>query len=80
VDTGSDESVKSAPASISIPDGGGGGGIGCFIAAAGLDLSPDLLKPLGVMALLICLGWRSGASHHEERAWRPLRSTRRKRA
>jgi hypothetical protein len=70
VDSSSDESVKSAPASISIPDGGGG--IVCFIAAAGLDLSPYLLKPLGVMALLICLGWRrSVAAPLEERRFAP---------
>ena len=38
---------------------GGGGGGGCFISVAGLDLSPDLLKPIGAMALLICLIWIS---------------------
>ena len=70
VDAASDESVKSAPASVTITnsgDGGGGGGVvtggggggGCFISSAGLDLSPDLLKPLGAMALLCCLVWIS---------------------
>ena len=44
------------------PDGGNpsntrhGGGRGpCFIAASGVDLSPELLMPLGVIALLACL-------------------------
>jgi hypothetical protein len=81
VDSASDESVKSAPAALTIADsggGGGGGGGGCFIDAAGWDLAPDLLKPLAAMALLICLGWMSGALRLEERAWRPLRSARRK--
>jgi hypothetical protein len=63
VDSSGEESVKSAPASVSTSDagpsssGGGGGGGGCFIASAGWDLSPDLLRPLGAMALLICLVW-----------------------
>ena len=59
VDSSGEESVKSTPASVSTSDAGssssGGGGGGCFIASAGWDLSPDLLKPLGAMALLICL-------------------------
>jgi hypothetical protein len=38
---------------------GGGGGGGCFIASAGWVLSPELLKPLAAMALLICLAWIS---------------------
>jgi hypothetical protein len=70
VDAASDESVKSAPASVTITNsgngggggvatGGGGGAGGCFISAAGLDLSPDLLMPLAAMALLICLIWIS---------------------
>jgi hypothetical protein len=65
VDAASDESVKSAPAAVTITysgDGGGagaGGGGGCFISTAGLDLSPDLLMPLAAMALLICLIWIS---------------------
>jgi hypothetical protein len=65
VDAASDESVKSAPASVTITtpgDGGGagaGGGGGCFISTAGLDLSPDLLMPLAAMALLICMIWIS---------------------
>jgi hypothetical protein len=83
VDSASDESVKSAAASVSISaaqSSSGGGGSGCFIASAGWDLSPDLLKPLGVMVLLVCLGWRIGAARLEERAWRPLRSARRKTA
>jgi hypothetical protein len=44
------------------PDGGNpsntrhGGGRGpCFISASGVDLSPELLMPLGVIALLACL-------------------------
>ena len=112
VDSGGDESVKSAPAALSIADsgggdvgggGGGGGGVGggggggvvtdgggggggwCFIASAGRGLAPDLLKPLAAMALLICLGWRSGALRLEERGCatrgavlRTLRSARRK--
>jgi hypothetical protein len=71
VDSSSDESVKSAPAALTIIGSGGGGGGGgavvtgggggggCFISAAGMDLSPDLLKPFGAMALLICLVWIS---------------------
>jgi hypothetical protein len=65
VDAASDESVKSAPASVGIPaagqsaGGGAGGGGGCFISAAGLDLSSELLMPLAAMALLICLIWIS---------------------
>jgi hypothetical protein len=68
VDSSSDESVKSAPASVTVAnsgdgdgDGGGGGGNGggCFIASAGWVLSPELLKPLAAMALLICLAWIS---------------------
>ncbi len=69
VDSSSDESVKSALAALTIAaSGGGGGGVvvtggggggGCFIAVAGLELSPDLLMPLAAMALLICLGWIS---------------------
>jgi hypothetical protein len=38
--------------------GGGGGGPGlgpCFISASGWELSPELLAPLGAMALLACL-------------------------
>jgi hypothetical protein len=67
VDAASDESVKSAPAAVTISasnsssSGGGGGGAGCFIAVAGWELSPDLLMPLAAMALLISLsgiGWR----------------------
>ena len=61
VDSSSDESVKSAPAAVTVSasssSSGGGGGGGCFIGSAGWDLSPDLLMPLAVMALLICLGW-----------------------
>jgi hypothetical protein len=69
VDGSGDESVKSAAVGLTIADsggggGGGGGGVtggggggGCFISVAGLDLSPDLLRPLGAMALLICLVW-----------------------
>jgi len=44
------------------PDGGNpsntrhGGGRGpCFIAASGVDLSPELLMPLSAMALFVCL-------------------------
>jgi len=85
VDAASDESVKSAPAALTLTSGGGGGGQivtdgdgggggqivtdgdggagggggGCFIAAAGLELSPELLAPLAAMALLLCLGWIS---------------------
>jgi hypothetical protein len=63
VDAASDESVKSAPAAVTLSAGnsssGGGGGAGCFIASAGWDLSPDLLMPLGAMALLCCLIWIS---------------------
>jgi len=65
VDAASDESVKSAPAAVTITysgDGGGagaGGGGGCFISTAGLGLSPDLLMPLAAMALLICMIWIS---------------------
>jgi hypothetical protein len=72
VDSSADESVRSAAAAVSIADSGGGGGGGaggggvvasgggggaggCFISAAGW--TPELLKPLGVMAFLICLGW-----------------------
>jgi hypothetical protein len=60
VDASSEESVKSAAAGLTIADsggGGGGGGGGCFIASTGWELSPDLLRPLGAMALLICLVW-----------------------
>ena len=63
VDSSSDESVKSAPAALTIAgDGatsGHGNRNGCFISAVGLDLSPDLLKPFGVMALLLSLVWVS---------------------
>ena len=65
VDSSSDESVKSAAAALTIVYSGDGATSGhgrwngCFISAAGLDLSPDLLKPFGVMALLICLIWIS---------------------
>ena len=62
VDSSSDESVKSAPAAVTIGasnSSSGGGGGGCFIASAGWELSPDLLRPLGAMALLICLVWIS---------------------
>jgi hypothetical protein len=72
VDSASDESVKSAPAALTIADsgdgGGGGGGRWCFISAAGLDLSPDLLKPFGVMALLGCLIWISRRRRGGKRA------------
>jgi hypothetical protein len=61
VDAASDESVKSAPAAVTISaaqsSSSGGGGGGCFITTAGWELSPDLLRPLAVMALLISLGW-----------------------
>jgi hypothetical protein len=60
VDSASDESVKSAAASVSISaaqSSSGGGGGGCFIASAGWNLSLDMIKPLGAMALLVCLGW-----------------------
>ncbi|HSO60296.1 MAG TPA: C25 family cysteine peptidase, partial [Desulfobacterales bacterium] len=63
VDASSDESVKSAPAAVSVSAGssssGGGAGGGCFIASAGRDLPPELLMPLAAMALLICLIWIS---------------------
>ena len=59
VDTAGDESVKSAPASVTIPAAtessgvtGGGGGGGCFIASAGQGLSPEMLAALLAMALL----------------------------
>jgi hypothetical protein len=37
--------------------GGGGGGVvaRCFIAASGVDISPELLMPLSALALLACL-------------------------
>ncbi|MFO7709640.1 MAG: C25 family cysteine peptidase [Desulfobacterales bacterium] len=54
VDQEADESVVSAAAALSIADSGGGGG-GCFISTAGWGLAPGLLKPIGVMALLVCL-------------------------
>jgi hypothetical protein len=61
VDAAGDESVKSAPASVTIPAGGasaGGaaGGGGCFISTSGLEFAPELLMPLAAMALLVCLG------------------------
>jgi hypothetical protein len=73
VDAAGDESVKSAPAALTLTSGGGGGGEivtdggggagggggGCFIAAAGMQLSPELLMPLAAMALLVCLVWLS---------------------
>jgi hypothetical protein len=63
VDSSIDESVKSAPAAVTISasnsSSGGGGGAGCFIAVAGWELSPDLLMPLAAMALLCCLIWIS---------------------
>jgi hypothetical protein len=62
VDSSSDESVKSAPAAVTISaaqSSSSGGGGGCFIASVGWDLSPDPLKSLTAMALLICLGWIS---------------------
>jgi hypothetical protein len=63
VDAANDESVKSAPAAVTLGASGsspaGSGGGACFISSAGLDLSPDLLKPLAAMALLICLVWIS---------------------
>ena len=63
VDSSSDESVKSAPAAVTISaaqSSSSGGGGGCFIASVGWDLLPDPLKPLTALALLICLGWRRG--------------------
>ncbi len=63
--------LGAAVASVSISaaqSSSGGRGGGCFIASADWDLSPDLLRPLAAMALLICLGWRSGASRLEERS------------
>jgi hypothetical protein len=60
VDSASDEGVKSAAAAVSISaaqSSSGGGAGGCFIGSAGWDFSPDLLMPLGVMALLFCLVW-----------------------
>jgi len=64
VDAASDESVKSAPASVTIPtadpaSGGAGGGGGCFISTSGWELAPELLMPLAAMALLLCLIWLS---------------------
>jgi len=61
VDASSDESVKSAPAAVTVSasssSSGGGAGGGCFIVSAGRDLPPELIMPLAVMALLICLVW-----------------------
>jgi hypothetical protein len=66
VDAENEESVKSAAAALTVtaPDAGdtgdggtagAGGGGGCFVSAAGWKISQDLLAPLGVIALLICL-------------------------
>ena len=64
VDDSAQASVPSAPAVVTIVGGGNTGGSasssnggGCFISSANWDLSPDLLNPLGAMALLGCLIW-----------------------
>ena len=70
VDTAGDESVKSAPASVTVPAAtdasgsaaGGGGGGGCFITSACQGLAPETLAAIAAVALLASLGWRSGAT------------------
>jgi hypothetical protein len=77
VDSSSDESVKSAPAALTIVDSGDGATsghgrwYGCFVETAALDRAPDLLMPAGVIALLCCLIWirrrRRGGKERPER-------------
>jgi hypothetical protein len=63
VDSANDESVRSVPASVTLipaastPAGGAGsGGSGsCFISSAASELALDLIKPLAVLVLLVCL-------------------------
>jgi hypothetical protein len=50
---------KPTPDPAGTRGGSGGGGGGCFIASTGWGAAADLLRPAGVMALLICLVWIS---------------------
>jgi hypothetical protein len=62
VDSAGDESVKSAPASFTVPAAtestsnaaGGGGGGGCFISAAGRDVKTRPFETFGLLVLLFC--------------------------
>jgi hypothetical protein len=63
VDASGDESVKSAPAAVTVPAAtesssnaaaGGGGGGGCFIASAGRDVKAGPFETFGLLALLFC--------------------------
>jgi hypothetical protein len=76
VDADNDESVKSAPAAITIgvprSSAPGSGAGGCFLSAAAADLALDLLMPLAVLALLACLAWierrnRRSKKHSKQR-------------
>ena len=63
VDADGDESVTSAPAAITLSaassgtGGSSGAAGGCLISSAALDGASDLLKPVGVLAVLASLIW-----------------------